>query len=336
MQRHAEGRPPQTNAIVLEPKAAHPPFKPFPTTASIGSSLIPKMKAVLDPMSPLGYAKFFSLMRALLALDAKISREIGSTPGYLATNRQHADIIDAVCKYGFGMFAYEQAGKRLAKRAKSKPDPTRKNAIESLMRLRPMYQGLLTDVHNQRFVTWRVGEVWDFIEFRFEDMRDWLHGLETGQYVPLTTHITKVDGTSQPSSRDAALINYMIQASENLREGNAQRTQAVGGRSTKSSEAGSSNGRGGSRPNNRSVSYRAVNTWLVPINVVEGNVETELDRDFFNGKLPAPHQVRSFYRRPRGSGPNALKTEFVSAHTRGAKSLFHEPALLPSVTIVKK
>lgn len=336
VQRHAEGRPLVTqHARALEVPAARAQFRPFPTSISIGSSLIPKMKAVLDPMSPLGYAKFFSLMRALLALDAKISREIGSTPGYLATNRQNADIIDAVCKYGFGMFAYEQAGERLAKRAKSKPNPTRKNAIESLMRLRPMYQGLLTDVHHQRFVTWRVGEVWDFVEFRFEDMRDWLHGLETGQYVPLTTHITRVSGSSQLPSRDAALIKYMIQASENLREGNAQRTQDRSSRSAKSGE-GRSNGRGSSTSNNRAVGYRAVNTWLVPINVVEGQVETELDRDFFNGSPPAPHQVRSFYRRPRGSGPNALKTEFVSAHTRGAKSLFHEPALLPSVTIVRK
>lgn len=336
VKRHALSRSPEPQkASVLEVPAARPHFKPFSTPTSVGSSLIPKMKSVLDPMSPMGYAKFFSLMRALLALDAKIGREIGNQSGYISTNRQHADIIDAVCKYGFGMFAYEPAGRRLEKRAKSKPNPTKAKAIESLMRLRPMYQGLLTDVHHQRFVTWRVGEVWDFVEFRFEDMRDWLHGLETGQYVPLTTHITKVDGTSPFTSRGAALINYMIQASENLREGNAQRTQGRSSRSTKSGE-GRSNGRGSSTSNNRSVGYRAVNTWLVPINVVEGQVETELDRDFFKGSPPAPHQVRSFYRRPKGSGPNALKTEFVSAHTRGAKSLFHEPALLPSVTIVGK
>lgn len=336
VQRHAEGRRPpvltDSSNHASEPAA----FSPFPTPTSIGSSLVPKMKAVLDPMSPMSYAKFFSLMRALLALDAKIGREIGNQTGYLATNRQHADIIDAVCKYGFGMFAYEHAGKRLSKRASSKPNPTREKAIESLMRLRPMYQGLLTDMFNQRFVTWRVGEVWDFVEFRFEDMRDWLHGLETGNYVPLTTHITRVSGSSRLPSRDAALIKYMIQAADNLREGNTQRasTPISATRTGNSRESASSSGSPGVKA--RSLGYRAAQTWLVPICVVDGTVETSLDRDFFTGGPLSPHQVRSFYRRPKGSGLNALKTEFVSGHTRGGKGMFHNPDLLPSVTVLKK
>lgn len=333
---HAEGgRPGAGRPEFPEVAPARVSFKPFSTSTSLGSSLIPKMRAVLEPMSPLGYAKFFSLMRALLALDAKIGREIGNRTGYLATNRQHAEIIDAVCKYGFGMFAYEQAGKRLEKRAKSNPNPTREKAIESLMRLRPMYQGLLTDVAHQRFVTWRVGEVWDFVEFRFDDMFDWLAGLETGKYVPLTTHITRVSGSSQLPSRDAALIKYMIQASDNLREGNAQRTSTPGATGTGNSRKNASKS-GSHEKKERTLGYRATQNWLVPICVVDGTVETSLDKDFFSGTPLSPHQIRSFYRRPRGSGVNALKTEFVNGHTRGGKGLFHSPDLLPSVTIMKK
>lgn len=311
-------------------------FNAFSTQTSVGSAAVDALRQTLADFSPNQYVDLFDQLRAVLALDKRVAKEVGRHRGYSATNEDHARILDEVCQYKFGIFVYHDLGIRLGEQARRRPDLTLRKARSSLMRLRPMYMGLMTHMSRGRFIAWRVGEVWDLLEVRFEDMLDWLDGLANGEYIPLTTHRIDLESFDDLSSREKDTLKFMAEASENLRQG------IHGVRSRKASiaafgdNAADGPGLWTRSAAGRALGYRAAGTWLVPITITNGAVDTTLDEDFFSredGK--APHQVRSFYRRPKGSAPNAPRTEFVQGHVRGGqgRGIYSDPKLLPSVTI---
>ncbi|WP_146067187.1 hypothetical protein [Arthrobacter sp. ZGTC212] len=318
-----------------------PAFRAYPTTVSTGSTAVSDLQETLREFHPRMYATFFDQFRDVLEVDRRVARSIRSGNGFSATDPEHVRIISEICEYSYGIFAYWEMGSKIGRQARSLPLPTARKLKASLMKLRPMYMGVLTDLCHGRFLFWRVGKIWDLLEVRFEDMHDWLDGLAAGEYVALTTHHIPL-GTEKNlpvctdlSLRDQDIVKFMSEAAQNLRQG----VHGVRGRKATSGAGALEPRRAGTMSSSvpRTLGYRPENTWLVPITITDGQVDTTLDEDFFSGfDDKKPHQVRSFYRRPKGSSPNTPRTEFVSGHVRGGRGAFADMKLLPVVTIRRR
>ncbi|UWX96797.1 hypothetical protein N2K95_14320 [Arthrobacter zhaoxinii] len=318
-----------------------PAFRTYRTTVSAGSTAVADLQETLKEFHPRMYATFFDQFRDVLAVDRLVARTMRAGRGFIATDPEHVRIINEVCEYSYGIFAYWEMGSRIGRKARSLPLPSAKKVKTALVKLRPMYMGVLTDLCHRRFVFWRVGKIWDLLEVRFDDVHDWLDGLATGEYVPLTTHhiplgnYKNVAACTDFSNRDQDIVKFMSEAAENLRQG----VHGVRGKKATNSAAAfepRTTGASGSS-GQRTLGYRPENTWLVPITITNGQVDTTLDEDFFSSPDDMkPHEVRSFYRRPRGSSPNAPRTEFVSGHIRGGRGAFADMKLLPAVTIGRR
>jgi hypothetical protein len=315
-----------------------PAFRAYRTTVSAGSSAVADLQETLREFHPRMYAAFFDQLRDVLEVDRLVAKTMRTETEFSATDPEHLRIINDVCEYSYGIFAYWEMGSKIGRKARSIPIPSAKRVKTALMNLRPMYKGVLTDLCHGRFVFWRVGKVWDLVEVRFDDVHDWLDGLADGEYVPLTTHhiplgdSKNLDAPMGLSNRDQDIVKFMSEAAQNLRQG----VHGVRGRKATNGPTGLEPRRTGALASSgaRTLGYRPENTWLVPITITDGQVDTTLDEDFFSGfDDKKPHQVRSFYRRPKGSSPNAPRTEFVSGHVRGGRGAFADMKLLPVVTI---
>ena len=318
-----------------------PAFRTYRTTVASGTAAAADLQETLKEFHPRMYATFFDQFRAVLNLDRKIAKTMRNQKGYSATNPEHVRIINEVCEYSYGIFAYWEMGSKIGRTARSLPLPSAKKVKNALVKLRPMYMGVLTDLCHRRFVFWRVGEIWDLLEVRFDDVHDWLDGLAAGEYVPLTTHHIPLGNyknlvtPTDLSNRNQDIVKFMSEAAQNLRQG----VHGVRGRKAIEGTAGKGSGTVGTPASSapRTLGYRPENTWLVPITITNGQVDTTLDEDFFSGfDDKKPHQVRPFYRRPKGSAPNAPRTEFVSGHVRGGRGAFADMKLLPVVTIRRR
>ncbi|MBP3042422.1 hypothetical protein J2M54_02530 [Arthrobacter sp. zg-ZUI227] len=318
-----------------------PAFRTYRTTVSAGSAAVADLQETLREFHPRMYATFFDQFRDVLDVDRLVSRTMRTGRGFFATDPEHVRIINDVCEYSYGIFAYWEMGSKIGRKARSLPPPSTNKVKSALMNLRPMYKGVLTDLCHRRFVFWRVGKIWDLLEVRFDDVHDWLEGLAAGEYVPLTTHHIPLGNypnlatCANLSNRDHDIVKFMSEAAQNLRQGVRGvrgRKATNGGAALQSRTSGASASSGP-----RTLGYRPENTWLVPITITDGHVDTTLDEDFFTSPDDKkPHQVRSFYRRPKGSSPSAPRTEFVSGHVRGGRGAFADMKLLPTVTIRRR
>lgn len=321
--------------------SSEPAFRTYSTTVSAGSTAVADLQETLREFHPRMYATFFDQLRHVLEVDRLVARTMSPGKGFSATDPEHVRIISEVCEYKYGIFAYWEMGARIGRQARSHPLPSTRKLKTALMNLRPMYKGVLTDLCHGRFVFWRVGEIWDLVEVRFDDVHDWLDGLADGEYVPLTTHHIPLGDNKtlvspvNLSNRNQDIVKFMSEAAQNLRQG----VHGVRGRKATNGAAALEPRRAGGLVSSgpRTLAYRPENTWLVPITIADGQVDTTLDEDFFSGfDDKKPHQVRPFYRRPKGSSPNAPRTEFVSGHVRGGRGAFADMKLLPTVAIRRR
>lgn len=102
------------------------------------------------------------------------------------TEPLHAQFISEICEYKYGIFAYSNFGQRLATQARKAKSATPSRQESSLHKFRPMFRGLLTDESRRQFILWRVDKgPPDFLVIKWRDMRDWLDGMENGQYIGL-------------------------------------------------------------------------------------------------------------------------------------------------------
>ncbi|MGW9404600.1 hypothetical protein ACWGQ2_11620 [Arthrobacter sp. NPDC055585] len=312
-------------------------FQSFKTSIGTNSTAVVGLQQTLREFHPSMYSKFFDQFREALELDRRIAQTMGRRKNYGTTNPEHARIINEVCEYKYGIFAYADIGAKLGRIARLAPSPSARNIKNGLVKLRPMYMGVLTDMSHHRFVLWRVGKTWDLLEVRFEDTLDWVEGLKAGEYVPLTTHHIPLGTYKNPvssdlSRRDQDIVKFMVEVAGNLRQG----VRGVRGKKATSGLPAMDTTRGTQSPLSppRQLGYRPESTWLVPITITDGQVNTTLDEDFFSSPDDKkPSEVRPFYRRPKGSAPNAPRTEFVSGHIRGGRGAFADMKLLPVVTI---
>lgn len=318
-----------------------PAFRTYRTTVSAGSSAVADLQETLREFHPRMYATFFDQFRDALEVDRRVVRTMGPGKGFSATDLEHIRIMSEICEYSFGIFAYWEMGSKIGRRSRNLRLPSANKVKAALMNLRPMYKGVLTDLCHGRFVFWRVGDIWDLVEVRFDDVHDWLDGLAAGEYVPLTTHHIPLGNSrsfvtpTDLSNRDQDIVKFMSEVAQNLRQG----VLGVRGRKATNGSAAVEPQRAGTMSSSgpRTLGYRPENTWLVPITITDGQVDTTLDEDFFSTPDDKkPHQVRSFYRRPKGSSPNAPRTEFVNGHVRGGRGVFADLRLLPAVTINRR
>lgn len=303
-------------------------FRPHPT--DLGKVQAGQLREVMESLAPSSYATLLQRLLSALEADAWISRTAAANGSPLehATDERGRSLLIDVCRGRFGLFAYEAAGNDIARAARQRELTDAPDKIHrDLQKLRPMTTGLVTDVGRSRLMAWDLQGRDRVAVVRFVDLTRWLDGMHDGMYVPLRIE-SSVGSQLVPTTANA--VTFLAEAAVRLRNGNKK--VALTGRS-RDSNGNTARARTNSRPTQ--LMYKSRNSWLIPLTVEGTRVTAGLDAGFFGpAGTKTAHKVRATMRRPKGSGPNAPKTEFVQAHVRGGYESGDIDAM-PTVTILR-